>query len=428
MRVNRSKRLFRRARQVLPGGVNSPVRAFGSVGGTPRFIARASGSSVEDVDGNRYVDFVASWGAVIAGHAHPVIVEAVRRAAANGTSFGAPTEAEIELAERVAACVPSIEMLRLVNSGTEAAMSALRLARAATGRDKILKFEGCYHGHADAVLAAAGSGVATLGIPGSVGVPAAAVADTLVVPFNDLSAVEATFTARPDEIAAVVVEPIPANMGLVWPDPDFLTGLRDSCDAFGSLLVFDEVISGFRVGLGGAQERFGVTPDLTCLGKVIGGGLPVGAYGGRARLMERIAPAGDVYQAGTLAGNPLAVAAGLAALELITPPGVFDAFEARSSRVAKELEAAALEVGLPFQTRAAGALFGVAFSETPVRTYADAAAADHDRYGRFFHAMLDQGIYLAPSGYEAGFLTLAHGDAEIDQLLQAARRAFKKVA
>ena len=428
MRVNRSKRLFRRARQVLPGGVNSPVRAFGSVGGTPRFIARASGSSVEDVDGNRYVDFVASWGAVIAGHAHPVIVEAVRRAAANGISFGAPTEAEIELAERIVACVPSIEMLRLVTSGTEAAMSALRLARAATGRDRILKFEGCYHGHADAVLAAAGSGVATLGIPGSAGVPAAAVADTLVVAFNDLAAVEAAFTARPDEIAAVVVEPIPANMGLAWPDVDFLSRLRELCDAFGSLLVFDEVISGFRVGLGGAQERFGVTPDLTCLGKVIGGGLPVGAYGGSARLMQRIAPVGDVYQAGTLAGNPLAVAAGLAALELITPPGVFDAFEASSLRIAKELEAAAREAGLPFQTRAAGALFGLAFSETPVRSFADAAAADHDRYGRFFHAMLDQGIYLAPSGYEAGFLTLAHGDGEIDQLLQAARRAFKKVA
>ena len=428
MRVNRSKRLFRRARQVLPGGVNSPVRAFGSVGGTPRFIARASGSSVEDVDGNRYLDYVASWGAVIAGHAHPVVVEAVRRAAANGTSFGAPTEAEIELAERISSWVPSIEMLRLVTSGTEAAMSVLRLARAATGRDKILKFEGCYHGHADAVLAAAGSGVATLGIPGSVGVPMAAVSDTLVVPFNDLAAVEAVFTVRPDEIAAVVVEPVPANMGLIWPDADFLSGLRELCDAFGSLLVFDEVISGFRVGLGGAQERFGVAPDLTCLGKVIGGGLPVGAYGGRAALMERMAPAGDVYQAGTLAGNPLAVAAGLAALELVSAPGVFDAFEARSRTVADELGAAAGDAKVPLQTHSAGAMFGLAFSETPVRSYADAARADHDRYGRFFHAMLDQGIYLAPSGYEVGFLTLAHGDAEIDQLLQAARRAFKKVA
>ena len=428
MRVNRSKRLLRRARQVIPGGVNSPVRAYGSVGGTPRFIARASGAWIEDVDGNRYVDFVASWGAVIAGHAHPVIVEAVRRAAASGTSFGAPTEGECELAERIAACVPSVEMVRLVNSGTEAAMSALRLARAVTGRDKILKFEGCYHGHADAVLAAAGSGVATLGIAGSAGVPAAAVADTLVVPFNELAAVETAFTARPDEIAAIIVEPIPANMGLVWPDEGFLAGLRELCDAFGSLLLFDEVISGFRVGLGGAQERFGVTPDLCCLGKVIGGGLPVGAYGGRAKLMEQIAPAGEVYQAGTLSGNPLAVAAGLAALELISAPGVFEEFDARARTVAKELEAAAREAGLPLQTGSAGALFGLAFSAAPIRSYADATGADHERYGRFFHAMLDQGIYLAPSGYEVGFLTLAHADAEIDQLLESARRALKKAA
>jgi glutamate-1-semialdehyde 2,1-aminomutase len=426
MRVTRSRRLMRRAKLQLPGGVNSPVRAFGTVGGTARFIARASGARIEDVDGNRYVDYVSSWGAVIAGHAHPVIVEAVRRAAGNGTSFGAPTEGEVELAERIARHVPSAEMLRLVSSGTEATMSAVRLARGATGRDRIVKFEGCYHGHADALLAAAGSGVATLGIPGSAGVPDGAVADTIVVPFNDLRSVETAFANHPEEIAAVVVEPIAANMGLVWPEAGFLEGLRQLCDTFGSLLLFDEVITGFRVGLRGAQGRLGVTPDLSCFGKVIGGGLPVGAYGGSARLMEQVAPEGEVYQAGTLSGNPLAVAAGLAVLELLEAPGVYETLETRSRALAEGLAACAREAGIRLQVRSAGGLFGFFFHGDPVRSYADAGKADHERYRAFFHAMLDQGIYFAPSGYEAAFLTLAHGDQEIDETLEASRRAFRK--
>ncbi len=426
MNTSRSKQLLERARRVIPGGVNSPVRAFGSVGGQARFIRSASGARIEDEDGNTYIDYVASWGAILHGHAHPVVLEAIARAAARGTSFGAPTEAEIALAERVCALVPSMEMVRLVCSGTEATMSAIRLARGATGRDRILKFDGCYHGHPDHMLAAAGSGVATLGIPGTDGVPRAAVADTVVLPFNDLEAVESLFAARGAEIAAVIVEPVAANMGLVPPVAGFLSGLRSICDRHGALLIFDEVISGFSVALGGAQARFGVAPDLTTFGKVIGGGLPVGAYGGRRALMERMAPLGPVYQAGTLSGNPLATAAGLAALELAAQPGVYERLEAGTKRLADGLAVLAREAGVPFTSSSLGGVFGFFFHPGPVRSYADAQKSDTAAFRSFFHAMLEQGIYLAPSPFEAGFLTCAHGDSELDQTLEAARRAFAR--
>jgi glutamate-1-semialdehyde 2,1-aminomutase len=427
MRTSRSRKLHRRARGVIPGGVNSPVRAFGSVGGTARFIERASGSRVEDADGNRYVDWVASWGAIILGHAHPVVVDAVRGAAARGTSFGAPTEGEVLLAERIGEAVPAVEMLRLVNSGTEATMSAVRLARGATRRDRIVKFEGCYHGHSDGLLAAAGSGVATLGIPGSVGVPSGAVSDTLVLPYNDLDAVERTFLSRGDEIAAIIVEPIAANMGLVLPVEGYLEGLREVADAYGAVLIFDEVITGFRVGLGGAQAWSGVIPDLSCFGKVIGGGLPVGAYGGSRRLMSQVAPDGQVYQAGTLSGNPLAVAAGLAALERLAADGFYARLESVSQRVSAGLAECAGQAGIPFTSCSVGGLFGFFFHPGPVRSYADAQEADAKRYKAFFHAMLDQGIYFAPSPFEAAFVTAAHGEEEVDLTLEAARRAFRKV-
>ena len=418
---------MRRGQQVLPGGVNSPVRAYGSVGGTARFITKASGARIEDADGNSYLDFVASWGAIIVGHAHPVVVEAVCEAAQKGTSFGAPSEAEIELAEQVITRVPSLEMLRLVNSGTEATMSAVRLARGATGRDRILKFEGCYHGHADSLLAAAGSGVATLGIPGTAGVPQGAVADTIVAPYNDLDAVGAAFKRYGPEIAAVIVEPVAANMGLVLPAEGFLQGLRSLCDAHGSVLIFDEVISGFRVALGGAQARFGVRPDLSCFGKVIGGGLPVGAYGGKRALMHQVAPEGKVFQAGTLSGNPLATAAGLAVIGLLSEEGVYDALERASERLVTGLVAQAEEAGIPFTADSLGGLLGFFFHPGPVRNYTDATEADGSRYKAFFHAMLEQGIYLAPSPYEATFITTAHGEREIDAFLDAARQAFRRL-
>jgi glutamate-1-semialdehyde 2,1-aminomutase len=426
MRVTRSKRWMRRAIAVTPGGVNSPVRAFGSVGGVPRVIARASGARIEDVDGNRYVDYVASWGAIIAGHAHPVVVEAVRAAAARGMSFGAPTTLEVELAERITQWIPSVERIRFVSSGTEAVMSAVRLARGATGRERILKFEGAYHGHSNELLAAAGSGVATLGIPGTAGVTRGAVADTLVVPFNDLEAVEAVFRQHGSEIAALIVEPIAGNMGMVEPEPGFLEGLRRVCTQHGALLIFDEVITGFRVGRSGAQGRYGVRPDLSCFAKVIGGGMPVGAYGGRADLMAHIAPEGPVFQAGTLSGNPVAMSAGMAVLDLLERPGAFDQLSRTANQLASGLLELAKEQGIPFVSRSVGGLVGFFFHPGPVRSYAEAAKSDMRRFRSFFHAMLDQGIYLAPSAYESAFVTLAHGDAEIAETLDAARRAFRK--
>ena len=426
MRTVRSKKLMRRARLVTPGGVNSPVRAFGSVGGVARFIERASGARIEDADGNRYVDYVSSWGAVIAGHAHPVLVEAVRGAAARGTSFGAPTQAEVELAERVIEWLPAVEMVRFVNSGTEAVMSALRVARGATGRDRIVKFEGCYHGHGNELLVAAGSGVATLGIPGTAGVTRGAVGDTIVVGYNDLAGVEQVFAQHPDEIAAVIVEPVAANMGLVMPEPGFLEGLSELCTSFGSVLIFDEVITGFRVGRSGAQGRFGIAPDLTCFGKVIGGGMPVGAYGGKRSLMEQVAPEGPVFQAGTLSGNPVAMAAGMAVLDVLDQDGVYDRLEATSRRLAEGLREAASAAGVPFSVHAIGGIFGFFFHPGPVRNYQDAAKADPERFTAFFQAMLEQGVYLAPSPYEVAFVTTAHGDSEIEETLEAARRAFRK--
>lgn len=418
---------MRRARTLMPGGVNSPVRAFGSVGGAARFIARASGASIEDVDGNRYVDYVASWGAVLLGHAHPVVVDAVRQAAGLGTSFGAPTEAEIRLAERIVERVPSVERLRLVSSGTEATMSAIRLARGATGRERIVKFEGCYHGHSDALLAAAGSGVATLGIPDSAGVPRGAVADTLVLPYNDLDAVEQAFAECGDEIAAILVEPIAANMGLVLPRPGFLEGLRSVADTYGSVLVFDEVISGFRVAAGGAQARLGVPPDLTCFGKVIGGGLPIGAYGGSAHLMSQVAPDGPVYQAGTLSGNPLSTAAGLAVLDLCAESGFYERLESFAVELAQGLATLAREAGVPFSMEARGGLAGFFFHPGPVSSFRDAQAADAKAFRSFFQSMLDQGIYLPPSPFEAVFVTSAHGPDELERTLSGARRALKKL-
>ena len=428
MGTGNSKKLYKRARKVIPGGVNSPVRAFGSVGGVPRFIASASGARLEDVDGNRYIDYVASWGAIIVGHAHPVVVDAIRTAAGRGSSYGAPTEAEIVLAEQIADWVPSVEVLRLVSSGTEAVMSALRLARAATGRDKLIKFEGCYHGHSNELLVAAGSGVATLGIPGTAGVTQGAVGDTLVAAFNDADAVRRIFDAHGPSIAAVIVEPIPANMGMVLPQPGFLEQLRALCDAAGSVLIFDEVITGFRVGRDGAQGRLGVRPDLSTYGKVIGGGLPVGAYGGREDLMRQIAPDGQVFQAGTLSGNPVAVAAGLATLQLLGADGAYSGLEAAGKRLAEGLCQLAEDFEIPFWADAMGGVLGYRFSGDPAMNYSEVAKADERRYAAFFHALLDGGIYTAPSAFEVGFLTTAHGPDEIEETLAVARRAMRKVS
>ena len=418
-----------RSRRVLPGGVNSPVRAYRAVGGEPVVLASAAGALVTDLDGNEYVDYVGSFGPLILGHAHPAVVRAVQAAAERGTSFGAPTEAEADLAERVIAAVPSTEMVRFVNSGTEATMSALRLARAATGRDLVLKFEGCYHGHADGMLAAAGSGVATFALPDSPGVPAAFAAQTLLAPFNDLQAVEAVFDAQADAVACVIVEPVAGNMGLIAPAEGFLPGLRSLCDRHGALLLFDEVITGFRVAPGGAQERYGVTPDLTALGKVIGGGLPVGAYGGARALMERMAPAGDVYQAGTLSGNPLATAAGIATLDALA------ATEAPYRRL-DEL-GARLEAGLVEAARAAGVTLAVSrvgsaltpfFLDATPCDYAGARAADLAAFARFHRAMLERGVLLPPSQFETWFVSLAHDEALIDRSVRAAGEALAEVA
>ena len=422
--TERSDLLFSEAERLMPGGVSSPVRAFGSVGGTPRFIARGEGAWVEDVDGNRYVDLVLSWGPLVLGHAHPAVVAAIAAAAALGTTYGAPTELELRLAERVVATFPSVEMLRFVSSGTEAAMSAVRLARAVTGRRAILKFEGCYHGHADALLAAAGSGVATLGLPDSPGVTPAAVADTLLAPYNDLDAVERVFAARTDGVAAVLVEPVVGNMGVVPPRPGFLQGLREITVSHGALLVFDEVMTGWRVHPGGAQALFGVTPDLTCLGKVLGGGLPAAAYGGRRDLMLQVAPAGPVYQAGTLSGNPLAMAAGMATLDLLAGPGVWERADRWAARAADAISRAGATAGVPITVQRVGTMLTPFFTDRPVHDFAAAKATDRAAYGRFFHAMLDAGVYLPPSAFEAAFTSASHGDAELVVLEEALARAL----
>jgi glutamate-1-semialdehyde 2,1-aminomutase len=424
MQTRVSEELFERAQRLLPGGVDSPVRAFRAVGGTPRFLVRGEGARVVDVDGNVYIDYLGSWGPLIHGHAPPAVVEGITAAARDGTSFGAPTPREVELAELVTGAVPSVEMVRFVNSGTEATMSALRLARAATGRETILKFDGCYHGHADGLLVKAGSGPLSLGAPDSPGVPAAMARHTLSVPYNDLAAVEAAFAAQRDAIAAVIVEPIAGNMGCVPPAPGFLAGLRAVTERCGALLIFDEVITGFRVAYGGAQALYGVTPDLTCLGKVLGGGLPVGAYGGRRALMEQMAPAGPVYQAGTLSGNPIAMAAGCAALRLLYGGDAYARLEALGVLLATGLAQEAAAAGIPVQVSRVGSLLTLFFTDQPVTDYDSARRADTARYARFFHAMLERGIYLPPSQFELWFVSLAHTEADVEATLAAARAAF----
>jgi glutamate-1-semialdehyde 2,1-aminomutase len=424
MGAKRSRQLFTRATRILPGGVDSPVRAFKAVGATPLFIRRAHGARLQDVDGATYIDYVMSWGPLIHGHAPPGLVRALARRAALGTSYGAPSPLEVELGERVRELMPSLQRVRFVNSGTEAAMSAIRVARAATGRERIVKFEGCYHGHADAFLVRAGSGALTLGVPTSPGVTRGAAADTLIASYNDLDSVQRLFEANRGAIAALVVEPIAANMGVVPPAAGFLQGLRDACTAHGALLIFDEVISGFRAGPGGAQRLYGITPDLTCLGKIIGGGLPVGAYGGRADLMELVAPAGPVYQAGTLSGNPLAMAAGLWSLSRLTPK-VYRALQARGTRLAAGLAEAARSAGVPLHVNAMGSVLTPFFVDRPVRDFQSATAADTSRYAAFFRGMLARGVYGPPSQFEAWFLSAAHTTADVDRTIAAARDVMR---
>jgi glutamate-1-semialdehyde 2,1-aminomutase len=423
--MSRNEELFARAQRTIPAGVNSPVRAFRSVGGTPRFFERGEGAYLWDADGKRYLDYVGSWGPAILGHAHPDVVRAVQEAARHGVSFGAPTEREIEMAETLCRLVPSLEMVRLVSSGTEATMSALRLARGYTERSKIVKFEGCYHGHGDSLLVKAGSGALTFGQPSSAGVPPAIANETIVLPYNDLPAIEAAFAADGEKIACIIVEPVVGNMNLIAPRPGFLAGLRSVCDRYGAVLIFDEVMTGFRVHAGGAQALYGVRPDLTTLGKVIGGGMPVGAFGGARAIMEKIAPLGPVYQAGTLSGNPVAVAAGLATLRAIEAPGFYERLSATTKSLTDGLAAAARRAGVPFAAQSVGGMFGLYFAETIPDTYDAVMACDKERFNRFFHAMLDAGVYLAPSAFEAGFVSAAHTADDIAMTVALAEKALR---
>ena len=422
--MTENERLFARAQRTIPGGVNSPVRAFRSVGGTPPFFARGAGAQVWDADGNGYIDYVGSWGPLILGHADPATVQAVQAAAANGLSFGAPTAGEVELAELLTRLVPSMDMVRLVSSGTEATMSAIRLARGHTGRDTLIKFEGCYHGHSDSLLVKAGSGMLTFGNPSSAGVPADLARHTLVLDYNDTEGLHDAFANEGDRIAGVIVEPVAGNMNLVAPRLEFLTTLRDLCTRYGAMLIFDEVMTGFRVGLGSAQGLYGITPDLSTFGKIIGGGMPLGAFGGRREIMEKIAPLGPVYQAGTLSGNPLSVAAGLTTLRQLQAPGFYAALSDKTRTLTDGLTAAARHHGVPFSAQAIGGMFGLYFAATPPATYAEVMAMDATAFNTFYHAMLDLGIYLAPSAFEAGFVSAAHTPADLAATLAAADQAF----
>ncbi len=427
MNFSRSVKLFEKAQRVIPGGVNSPVRAFKSVGGQPVFVSRGAGSRIYDEDGNAFLDYVCSWGPLILGHAHPKVIDAITSAAQRGTTFGAATALEVELAEMIVEAVPSVEMVRLVNSGTEALMSAIRLARGHTGRHKVIKFEGCYHGHSDSLLAKAGSGIATFGLPDSAGVPTSVTVDTIVLPYNDLDALKQVLDAARDEVACVVLEPVAGNMGVVPPKEGYLAGIRELCDRHGAVLIFDEVITGFRLAYGGAQELYGITPDLTTLGKIIGGGLPVGAYGGKREIMEKIAPVGPVYQAGTLSGNPLAVSAGIAVLRLLKEPGVYQELADRASALREGLAQAADDANVPVRINSVGSMMTVFFTDTPVFDYASAKTADTQRYARYFNEMLQRGVYLAPSQFEAAFVSTAHSDEDIEATIRAAREAFARL-
>ena len=420
--------LFNRAKQFIPGGVNSPVRAFKGVGGTPLFIESASGSRIRDVEGREYIDYVGSWGPMIVGHAHPRVIEALRSACLRGTSFGAPTALEVELAEMIVQMMPSIEKVRMVNSGTEATMSAIRLARGFTNRDKIIKFEGCYHGHGDSFLIAAGSGAATLGIPSSPGVTCATASDTLIARYNNLESVEALVGEHGRQIAALIVEPVAGNLGVAPPEPGFLEGLRRICTDHGIVLIFDEVMTGFRVALGGAQALYGITPDLTTLGKIIGGGLPVGAYGGRAEIMDMLAPEGPVYQAGTLSGNPLAMTAGIETLRIISQPGFYESLEAKSQRLEQGTRENIESLGLDLYTTRVGSMMCLFFTSERVRDWPSASRCNTKAYARYFHAMLERGIYLAPSQYEAAFVSSAHSDEDIDRTIIAQKEALEEAA
>ncbi|MEQ4531766.1 MAG: glutamate-1-semialdehyde 2,1-aminomutase [Mixta sp.] len=426
--MSKSENLYHQAQRSIPGGVNSPVRAFTGVGGVPLFIERADGAWLYDADGKAYIDYVGSWGPMVLGHNHPAIRSAVIEAAERGLSFGAPTEMEVKMAELVCDLVPSMEMVRMVNSGTEATMSAIRLARGFTGRDKIIKFEGCYHGHADCLLVKAGSGALTLGQPNSPGVPADFAKHTLTCTYNDLASVRAAFEQYPHEIACIIVEPVAGNMNCIPPQPDFLPGLRALCDEFNALLIIDEVMTGFRVALGGAQAHYGVTPDLTCLGKIIGGGMPVGAFGGRRDVMEALAPTGPVYQAGTLSGNPIAMAAGYACLTQIAQPGTHATLTELTTQLAQGLLAAAQAENIPLVVNHVGGMFGLFFTDAAeVTSYDDVTRCDTERFKRFFHLMLEEGIYLAPSAFEAGFMSLAHSAEDIQRTVDAARRCFARL-